>query len=590
MDISNQRILVIGGSGLVGKAICRSLLAHPEQQPAAITITGRSSSKVEKTLDELKKLSATTQFSGITGDIFCRSAFKDMGRKTILSEQKTRELYLKDIIDPLNQEILNESYLYRMIQQERPDIIIDSVNTATALAYQDVFSESRRLLKKVQPPKSAVDDTLLEEIETLIGTQYTPQLVRHIQILWQALNDHQVKMYLKIGTTGTGGMGLNIPFTHSEDKPSRVLLAKSAMAGAHSMLLFLLGRSANQERGHSHWNHDRNLKRMAPIIKEIKPAALIAWKSVEFGEIKHRGETVKLVDHKPEDALDYKTSLKSKTTPWQKTGETFKAPFIDTGENGIFSRFEFETLSEEGLMEIITPEDIANEVLQCLQGGNSGHDIVSGLDASILGPTFRGGYMRERAMESLRYLEKKYNVPSIAFENLGPPKLAKLLYEIFIIAKHINLLEPIKMDEKTLSERCLKTITEDSFLRQSSLAVGLAIVLPENKILRGEQLAIPSQWEYPEKGDVSLQQFNHFADKGWIDLRPANMKVWIERLQELQKEIADCKEENTHGQNETGSSTIRNQIFWQQAVEKGNLGSFVSWIFLKEDNGERIKK
>lgn len=590
MDISNQRILVIGGSGLVGKAICRSLLAHPEQQPAAITITGRSSSKVEKTLDELKKLSATTQFSGITGDIFCRSAFKDMGRKTILSEQKTRELYLKDIIDPLNQEILNESYLYRMIQQEHPDIIIDSVNTATALAYQDVFSESRRLLKKVQTPKSTVDDTLLEEIETLIGTQYTPQLVRHIQILWQALNDHQVKMYLKIGTTGTGGMGLNIPFTHSEDKPSRVLLAKSAMAGAHSMLLFLLGRSANQERGHSHWNHDRNLKRMAPIIKEIKPAALIAWKSVEFGEIKHRGETVTLVDHKPEDALDYKTSLKSKTTPWQKTGETFKAPFIDTGENGIFSRFEFETLSEEGLMEIITPEDIANEVLQCLQGGNSGHDIVSGLDASILGPTFRGGYMRERAMESLRYLEKKYNVPSIAFENLGPPKLAKLLYEIFIIAKHINLLEPIKMDEKTLSERCLKTITEDSFLRQSSLAVGLAIVLPENKILRGEQLAIPSQWEYPEKGDVSLQQFNHFADKGWIDLRPANMKVWIERLQELQKEIADCKEENTHGQEETGSSTIRNQIFWQQAVEKGNLGSFVSWIFLKEDNGERIKK
>jgi hypothetical protein len=34
--------------------------------------------------------------------------------------------------------------------------------------------------------------------------------------------------------------------------------------------------------------------------------------------------------------------------------------------------------------------------------------------------------MRERALESLRYLEKKYDVPSIAFENLGPPKLAKL--------------------------------------------------------------------------------------------------------------------------------------------------------------------
>jgi hypothetical protein len=34
--------------------------------------------------------------------------------------------------------------------------------------------------------------------------------------------------YVKIGTSGTGGMGLNIPYTHSEEKPSRVLLSKSA--------------------------------------------------------------------------------------------------------------------------------------------------------------------------------------------------------------------------------------------------------------------------------------------------------------------------------------------------------------------------
>ena len=43
-----------------------------------------------------------------------------------------------------------------------------------------------------------------------------------------------------MGTTGTGGMGLNIPYTHSEERPSRVLLSKSAMAGAQSMLLFLM--------------------------------------------------------------------------------------------------------------------------------------------------------------------------------------------------------------------------------------------------------------------------------------------------------------------------------------------------------------
>ena len=148
---------------------------------------------------------------------------------------------------------------------------------------------------------------------------------------------------------------------------------------------------------------------------------------------------------------------------------------------------------------------------------------------------------------------------------------------------------PSRLNEKTLSERCVQTITEDSFIRQSSVSVGLAIVLPGDKILRGEQLAIPSQWEYPEKGKVSLQQFNHFADKGWIDLRPTNMKVWIKRLEELQKEIAGPKEKNIHEKDETSSNTIRNQRYWQQAVERGDLGSFISWIFLKEDNGERSK-
>ena len=61
-------------------------------------------------------------------------------------------------------------------------------------------------------------------------------------------------------------------------------------------------------------------------------------------------------------------------------------------------------------MEMITPEEIADEVLQCLQGGNSGHDIVSALDSSVLGPSFRGGYMRERALESLRYVITSYSI------------------------------------------------------------------------------------------------------------------------------------------------------------------------------------
>ena len=74
-------------------------------------------------------------------------------------------------------------------------------------------------------------------------------------------------------------MGLNIPYTHSEEKPSRVLLSKSALAGAHTLLLFLMARTPG-----------------GPITKEIKPAAAIAWKRIGYGEILRGGRPVPLYD------------------------------------------------------------------------------------------------------------------------------------------------------------------------------------------------------------------------------------------------------------------------------------------------------
>src|SRR5258707_4125616 len=83
------------------------------------------------------------------------------------------------------------------------------------------------------------------------------------------------RAYVKIGTSGTGGMGLNIPYTHSEEKPSRVLLSKNALAGAHTLLLFLMARTPG-----------------GPITKEIKPAAAIPWKRIGYGEVPRGGRPV----------------------------------------------------------------------------------------------------------------------------------------------------------------------------------------------------------------------------------------------------------------------------------------------------------
>src|SRR4029078_8669061 len=109
-----------------------------------------------------------------------------------------------------------------------------------------------------------------------------PRPIRHIQVLYRGMQDVGTRTYLKVGTSGTGGMGLNIPYTHSEERPSRALLSKSALAGAQSMLLFLMARTPG-----------------APITKEIKPAAAIAWKKIGYGPIHRRGKAARLVGDHP---------------------------------------------------------------------------------------------------------------------------------------------------------------------------------------------------------------------------------------------------------------------------------------------------
>jgi hypothetical protein len=87
------------------------------------------------------------------------------------------------------------------------------------------------------------------------------------------MEEVKTRLYIKIGTTGTGGMGLNIPYTHGEDKPSAKLMSKTAVAFAHTGLMFLMARTPG-----------------APVVKEIKPAAMIGYSEISMRSIRERGE------------------------------------------------------------------------------------------------------------------------------------------------------------------------------------------------------------------------------------------------------------------------------------------------------------
>ena len=504
MDIKHRTVLVLGGGGLVGSAICRKLV---EEGPKRIIVTALVRSEAEEAVRALRKefpQKPPTYFVPWWGNIFVRHALKDMRREDILDDPRLRANLVQDMLEELNQAALERTTLYRLLKTHKPDIIIDGINSATAIAYQDIFQTARGLLQTLNNGTAPKTAAVKESAERLLCTLYIPQLIRHVQILYRSMHHFKTTIYVKIGTSGTGGMGLNIPYTHSEERPSSVLLSKSSVAGAHTLLLFLMGRTPD-----------------APITKEIKPTAAIAWKRVAYGEIKKRGKPIELFDCPPAKGLKLHKSLplnmKNFAVPMH---DTLKNVFIDTGENGLFSRGEFEAIATPGQMEFVTPEEIADDVVYEIKGGNTGRDIINALDNATLSPTYRAGYLFQSANNQIIELEKKHKVDSVAFEMLGPPRLSKLLYEAYLLKLTCrSILGASKKSPAALSKSLAKLITSNKKLRVQIISIGIPILMPDGKTLvRGNSIKIP-----PARGENSVpvtgKNVDHWAHDGWVDLR-----------------------------------------------------------------------
>lgn len=565
MDIENKTVLVLGGFGLVGNAIIRKIV--PEK-PKKIIVTSLFKNEAE---DECKRLYeefpelGKGYFEPWWGNIFVRNEFKDDNRFEILADDKKRKVLIADMMEELNDDILHSSSIYQLLDKYKPEIIIDAINSATGIAYQDIYTTYHHI-KKVISSNPTVEE-LAAETEKLMCTVYIPQLIRHIQILYNSMQAVGTKIYVKIGTSGTGGMGLNIPYTHSEEKPSRVLLSKSSVAGAHTLLLFLMGRTPG-----------------GTITKEIKPTAAIAWKRIAHGEITKKGKPIEIIEVDPTEAIPLENRLQLKLDKkFKSSGETLKSVFIDTGENGTFSRGEFETITAQGQMEYVTPEEIAVDAIYEIKGGNTGHDIINALDNATLAPTYRAGFMQHSAVDKLDELEKEHGSDSVAFELLGPPRLSKLLHEINLIRKvGGGMKQIVNLSPAKLSEKVHQYIIENRKLRNEIVSIGIPILLPDGKkLIRGNEIKIP-----PFRGENELELNDEMIDKwafdGWVDLREENMNVWIERLKTI------IKEAESINPNDTSSMHLRTKKYWNN-FEKIDIGKVVGWIFIKEEKGERMK-
>ena len=186
-------------------------------------------------------------------------------------------------------------------------------------------------------------------------------------------------------------------------------------------------------------------------------------------------------------------------------------------------------------------------------------------------------------MKKLEQLENENNVESVAFELLGPPRLSKLLHEINLL-RHVagTMKEIINSNPSTLSEKMFMLLKSDSKLRNEIISIGIPILFPDGKsLLRGNVMKIP-----PYRGEneleISEENINLWATDGWIDLRIQNIEKWQRRLRELIAEAESIREDDT------SSMHVRNKEYWNN-FEKIDVGKVVSWIFIHEEKGLRMK-
>jgi hypothetical protein len=346
-------------------------------------------------------------------------------------------------------------------------------------------------------------------------------------------------------------MGVNIPYTHSESKPSATLLSKSAIGFAHTGLLFLLARTPNPQRS------GRDQQSHGAIVKEIKPGAMIGFKRLGLNHVRIAGpsgarEPGYLLQSREEviaDAVDPRDDFAR--YPRLAGDVALKMVGADTGENGFFSIGEFQAITYPRQMEYVTPEEVGRTVVLEILGASTGRDVISAIDGAITEPSYRAGVLRDRAVAELEKLEEALTAgdsdvsPSIALGHLGPPRLSKLLIEASLIRKAAGKADfegLIAIPPADMQRRVEEYLSLHPNLVSLVTTIGIAILREDGGrmlIRRGPRLNIPVPSPDGKPVPITGADVERFAFAGWVDLRLANFELWRGRLAKLAESRPD---------------------------------------------------
>lgn len=473
-----EKALILGGTGLVGSAVSRKFLHEGTRD---LTLVSLKDPEADKAVCKIQNENPSAKIYYETGNIFLPTPLKD---KTFAELRENRQLLkqFRKFLEPESfSETADQSFFHQLVQLHRPQVIVDCINSATQLSYASIPGAENPLLL----------------------------LIHFGHIFRQTMLDlprDTADYYIKIGTTGTGGMGMNIPYTHGETQPSKALMLKNMIAGAQTGLLVTCSRTPGM-----------------PAIREIVPNCAIAWGDIGYGSI-HTGSK-KLLQDREKLTVDISDLSHDNFSdmPELRSEKYVEAPYISSGENGLFALEEFRAITSLRQMEFITPSEIADIVWLETQGIQTGYDIISGIEQCSLRPSYRAGVLREQAISACQKLGWEHCKDSISFELIGPPKFSKLLFEAHLLRTlYQDTSFLIRKAPFELSAELEKLLASDPKLTLSITTCGIPILMGDGKTLhRGSCIKVKPG----ERNDIQSA-----SKDGWVDLRPENMSLWQSRI------------------------------------------------------------
>jgi len=203
LEIKNRTILVLGGYGLVGMAVCRELM---REVPDTLIISSLLEDEACKSVERLRAefSDSPVKLIPMWGNVFVRTALKDKPRAEVLNNPEYRRWVFEDVLTEMSEATLRDSYLAQIVMGQTdqapglvPHAIVDCINTATALAYQDIYTSAAEVIDiydrahelwhmgKEEPTQAM--ENYVAAVERLLSSIYVPQLVRHVQILYESM-------------------------------------------------------------------------------------------------------------------------------------------------------------------------------------------------------------------------------------------------------------------------------------------------------------------------------------------------------------------------------------------------------------------